>query len=1100
MSIYNKFVTTSVGLAAANHATPTGPYLNITSFRVGDNSDPADISDSGIKGKLLYQGTPLSWSRQGDNSIVIKCEIPDNVGPFLFSEIGIYLQDGTCYARAAFQTPKLKQTTTSQGTPSPFVFNCHLIQAPGIAVFQVTTTSQNQLMELADFGLVTSPDSMPGKPNAVLVTETNLNGDSVLMHRSSSTQWGIENYSFVGTATVLASSGNTLDSSAFSSLTSTGAGTYLIQDLKGNVRSIGAFTNSGAAPGSTRAILTRAVIPPPAVGSAVKLYQTSSLNGVVQLTGEDYNLLVNKFNEVWSNANLSAVTYREARGWGQSAIPNLANSTIPDVTDWTVIFVAIARAAAACGMPIQWDYTGFTSLWSSGLQSRLRVYQEMNNVVVRMRQNPLGFLQTERSRSQEDYIVGPWNYAVYHRVASFDSKAAMFAYFNAGGFIGNTFRFTAVDSLTQNEWKSLVDNIGEIRLYADRTDSSGIINRSTSVPIENLRHDDESGFYGLSNTWKKLWSYSSPTRTYDPLQSHSGLLTVEFYGRLDPVNFQVHVKTILRTDTNLPETSGTNGIFGGTTVLNKASSLSLLNPIVKYPVISLGLETQFPVSGLLPLPLDPGVDPDPDITITSPVPVIDELAGIAAFLVNLSAASTKNVSVDYTTVDGTALAGVKYTAKSGTLTFAPGEVQKSIQVTILNDTVLEGRQDFSVRLSTSINGNIKNNLASVIIADDGSSPIAIPDNDTPYVVSVSDATASEGTFISFDAVLSSGALSSYNVTLSIVAVTATASQLTGTWKSSFDGGSTWIALTGNKIPIPPLTTSFKFGFDLTQDGIPKLDTTFKLYMSTVKNVTPVFGTGTIKYKAIPQVNVVGPQYVDEGIGSQSYNITLNSTTINTVKIDYATVDSTAVSGINYTATSGTLTFNPGDTVKTITVSIINDNILNTYNKFFIQLKNPVNCVLGSNSVFAVSTLDNGSSGIPLPDDDRPIVSSVTTSPVTAEGGYMTFTITLDRSSVVPTTISTQVLDDSATLPTDFVGSLEFSADGGTNWIAFGSDTTHSNDVRNFYLSANKTVALVRIKTKVDSSTEGAETITFGARTGRNATYVQTTGTINANAT
>src|SRR5262249_7091726 len=48
------------------------------------------------------------------------------------------------------------------------------------------------------------------------------------------------------------------------------------------------------------------------------------------------------------------------------------------------------------------------------------------------------------------------------------------------------------------------------------------------------------------------------------------------------------------------------------------------------------------------------------------------------FIVALGAPSTKTITVQYATADGAAQAGSDYTATSGTLTFAPGETQKTV--------------------------------------------------------------------------------------------------------------------------------------------------------------------------------------------------------------------------------------------------------------------------------------------------------------------------------------------------------------------------------------------------------------------------------------
>ena len=44
-----------------------------------------------------------------------------------------------------------------------------------------------------------------------------------------------------------------------------------------------------------------------------------------------------------------------------------------------------------------------------------------------------------------------------------------------------------------------------------------------------------------------------------------------------------------------------------------------------------------------------------------------------------------NLTVDYATADGTAIAGQDYTSTSGTLTFSAGETSKTIQIPILDD-------------------------------------------------------------------------------------------------------------------------------------------------------------------------------------------------------------------------------------------------------------------------------------------------------------------------------------------------------------------------------------------------------------------------------
>ncbi|MHB1422345.1 MAG: cellulase family glycosylhydrolase [Gemmataceae bacterium] len=73
------------------------------------------------------------------------------------------------------------------------------------------------------------------------------------------------------------------------------------------------------------------------------------------------------------------------------------------------------------------------------------------------------------------------------------------------------------------------------------------------------------------------------------------------------------------------------------------------------------------------------------------------------FTLTLSAAATQPVTVSFTTADGTALAGIDYVAQSGTVTFAPGQTQADITVTVLADAQAKADLYFNVDLSNPLN-------------------------------------------------------------------------------------------------------------------------------------------------------------------------------------------------------------------------------------------------------------------------------------------------------------------------------------------------------------------------------------------------------------
>ena len=77
----------------------------------------------------------------------------------------------------------------------------------------------------------------------------------------------------------------------------------------------------------------------------------------------------------------------------------------------------------------------------------------------------------------------------------------------------------------------------------------------------------------------------------------------------------------------------------------------------------------------------------------------DSGTSLLVFPVTLSQASSEPVTVGYATADGTAHAGEDYQAAFGTLTFQPGETSKTVEVTVLGDTVPEADEVLVVSLS-----------------------------------------------------------------------------------------------------------------------------------------------------------------------------------------------------------------------------------------------------------------------------------------------------------------------------------------------------------------------------------------------------------------
>ena len=66
-------------------------------------------------------------------------------------------------------------------------------------------------------------------------------------------------------------------------------------------------------------------------------------------------------------------------------------------------------------------------------------------------------------------------------------------------------------------------------------------------------------------------------------------------------------------------------------------------------------------------------------------------------------------------------------------------------------------------------------------------------------------------------------------------------------------------------------------------------------------------------------------------------------------VAFATADGTATQGVDYVAISGTLTFAPGQTQATVTVTILADPLSTADLTFLVNLSNPVNATLGGDA-------------------------------------------------------------------------------------------------------------------------------------------------------
>lgn len=108
----------------------------------------------------------------------------------------------------------------------------------------------------------------------------------------------------------------------------------------------------------------------------------------------------------------------------------------------------------------------------------------------------------------------------------------------------------------------------------------------------------------------------------------------------------------------------------------------------------------------------------PGFSVVAPSAVAAFTGSTAIFDIFLDRPLTAATTVDYSTVDGTAVAGVDYTAQSGTLTFPAGVTFLTVSVPVLsNPSATSGTRSFSLQLSNPVGAQVSTAMAQAIIQD-----------------------------------------------------------------------------------------------------------------------------------------------------------------------------------------------------------------------------------------------------------------------------------------------------------------------------------------------------------------------------------------------
>jgi len=426
---------------------------------------------------------------------------------------------------------------------------------------------------------------------------------------------------------------------------------------------------------------------------------------------------------------------------------------------------------------------------------------------------------------------------------------------------------------------------------------------------------------------------------------------------------------------------------------------------------------------------------------------VNEDAGTMTFTVALSTDTTSDVTFDFASADnGSALAGLDYTAVNGSGTITAGQTTTTITVPITDDYLAENPETFVMNLT---------NISAGVVVADAQGLGTIIDEPTPGVedtVTVSIAGSSdvnEGnnatytvstdkavqTDMTVDVTYSYTSAESGDVVTNTVQVTIPAGTSTA---PTFDVGTVDDAyLEGNEVFNVTISNPQGGGVENVVLGTSTIATTIHDGTDEDDGGTGVLDTAT--------VSITGDSTVTEG-ESASYTVSVDKLPVLDMTVDVTYSYTSAESGDINTSTIS-VTIPAGSLSVPFDVATIDDSYAEGDEVFAVTISNPSsggfeNVVLGTDTA-STTILDNTTPGTETDDEVINVVLSGTTT--VTEGGNATYTVTVDEATITPMDIEVvtghTTTEDGDLIPTTVTVTIPAGATSVDFIVSNNQDTT-----------------------------------------------------------
>lgn len=336
-------------------------------------------------------------------------------------------------------------------------------------------------------------------------------------------------------------------------------------------------------------------------------------------------------------------------------------------------------------------------------------------------------------------------------------------------------------------------------------------------------------------------------------------------------------------------------------------------------------------------------DPPPSMSIDDIS--VSEGSDSATLRVRLSRPGEEEITVKYATSDGTAEEGADYTGVDDSLTFAPGVTVLEINVAINDDNQEEENEGFTVDLSDARGARI----------DDGTGDVTILDNDGDGTAEPPDIPRDLGAEPGDGEVTVSWAVPASDGGAPITRYEYRHAKSTDPYPDSWTtvpGGSA-----ARRVTVSGLSNGTQYDFEVravNEAGEGQGDQV---------SATPSHATGE------PRL-AVRDAATGESDGVAVVRVTLSHATDEVVTVRYDTEDLEATAGLDYSRASGTVSFNPGDTLEEIRVPIVDDEDHEASERFVVRLMNATNATIEVRRGEVIIRDDDANGGADVPSEPR----------------------------------------------------------------------------------------------------------------------------------